>query len=428
MRDTRQRYRLAEGRRAKGRILSEVMATLRLRNRKSAIRAMRGMGPAEAGGKRHREPIYPEKLIDILREIWEAAQYPWSVRLKALLPLWWVWIVRRWKLNAEEQRQLLKMSPATMDRRLAPHKQRLGRRIYGKTKPGRVLRAIIPIHTEWRDVSEPGWTEWDTVSHSGPSALGEHAYTVNATDLLSQWVEPRAILGKRADLVVEAADEIREALPFDLKGMDSDNGEEFVNHTMAGYCQIRGLKRFRSRPYKKDDQAHIEQKNGTHVRRLTGWDRYDTQEAVDALNDVYRGPWRLLANLFLPSVKLKKKFRDGSRIRRVYSEAKTPLDRLIESGKGDPGKIEALRRERQRLDPFTLSRELDRKIAAVWKLATRGRIKPAPTPFVPAQVKPRWPEVPLGYNPPAPLFVLGANADIARIRKMWWRDRFFGTN
>ncbi len=420
-------YRKANGRKEKKRLLKHVSETLGC-HRKHAGRLMRGAAPSLERPFRHREPVYPAKLIEVLQAIWEAAQYPWSVRLKGLLPLWLVWIRKRWSLTAEEERQLLSMSPATMDRRLGPHKQRLGRRIFGKTKPGRFLRRIIPIQTESREVSDPGWTEVDTVSHSGPSSDGVFAYTVNTTDLLSQWVEPRAILGKKAELVVAAADEIRQALPFTLKGLDSDNGEEFINWELQRYCFGQGIQRFRSREYKKDDQAHIEQKNGTHVRRLMGWDRYDTQEAVDAMNALYRGPWRLLANLFLPSVKLEMKIRIGSRIKRIYSDAKTPLDRLIESGKGDPVRVEELRLMRKRLDPFELAQDVDRKLEAIWKLASRGRVKAAPTPYVPGAVKPRWHELVIQDDyPPAIYAPMQAN-DFKRVALNCWKDRFFGTN
>jgi hypothetical protein len=419
-------YREAKGRREKGRLLGQVSETLG-RSRRQAKRLMRGKEPPSEHPFRHREPVYPEKLVDILKAIWEAAQYPWSVRLKALLPLWLVWIRKRWSLTADEERQLLSMSPATMDRRLAPHKKRLGRRIFGKTKPGRFLRRIIPIQTEAREVPEPGWTEVDTVSHSGPSYEGVFAYTLNMTDLLTQWVEPRAILGKRAELVVAATDEIRMALPFTLKGMDSDNGDEFINWELERYCFKQGVRRFRSREYKKDDQAHIEQKNGTHVRRLMGWDRYDTPEAVAAMNELYRGPWRLLANLFLPSVKLGHKIRIGSRIKRVYEDAKTPLDRLIESKKGDPVKVEELRLLRKRLDPFELAKEVDRKLEAIWKLASRGNIKPAPTPYVPP-ARPRWHEMVFDDDSPSAIYAPPQPNALKQVFTNCWRDRFFGTN
>lgn len=351
----------------------------------------------------------------------------WSVRLKAALPVWMPWIRKRWGLSLKDERMLLAMSPRTMDRRLGPHKKALRRRIYGGTKPGRWLRRTIPIQTESWNVPEPGWMEADTVSHSGPSAAGLFAYTLNQVDLFSGWVESMAILGKRAEVVAEAAEKLRQAMPFDQKGMDTDCGEEFINYELDRWCHTKGIQRFRSRPYKKDDQAHIEQKNGTHVRRLMGWDRYDTQEAVEAMNDLYRNEWRYLSNLFLPSVKLTNKIRVGSRIKRVYDDAKTPLDRLWESDKGDRQQLKQLRRMRAGLDPFELAKTVDRKLQTIWKLANRGRIKAAPTSYVPASRRPWWEQVPTEHFPPS-MFQDTHDPYMARIGKNYWQDRFFGTN
>lgn len=424
MREMRVRYARAASRKEKIRLVKEVSTMLRC-HREHAGLVLRGHY-WQGAGKRYRERIYPDKLIDILAEIWKASLYPWSVRLKALLPLWLVWILRRWKLTSQEQRQLLAMSPATIDRRLKPYKERLGRKLYGKTKPGRWIKQGIPIHTEWHGVMEPGWEEVDTVSHSGPSAQGMFAYTANQTDLLSGWVESRAILGKGAVEVKAAMEEMLQAVPFEELGIDSDNGEEYINYHLERWCKDHGLKRFRSRPNKKDDQAHIEQKNGTHVRRLIGWHRYDTQAAVDALNDLYRNERSWLMNLFLPSVRLEKKIRRGSRIKRIYDDAKTPLDRLVESKKGIAAKVEAFQQLRRRLDPFELSQALDKKLETVWKLASENRIKAAPTAYVPTP-KPSWPRLPLKFDPPAPWSPVVRDSDLRRIRKMGWRDRFFGT-
>ncbi len=372
-------YRGARGKKEKSRLIRQVSETLNC-HKKHAGRLMRGPCPEPEGRLRRREPVYPERLVHILQKVWAAAQHPWSIRLHATLPLWLPWIKLRWPLTDEEEELLLAMSAATMDRRLAAYKARLKHRIYGQTKPGRWLRQSIPIQTESWNVPEPGWTESDTVSHSGPSASGTFAYTFNQVDLFSGWVESVSMLGKYAEQVVLAAQEMREAMPFEQKGMDTDNGEEFINWELDRYCHKTGLKRFRSRPNKKNDQAHIEQKNGTHVRRLMGWDRYDTQEVVDAMNDLYRNEWRLLSNLFLPSVKLSRKIRVGSRTKRVYGAAKTPLDRLRDSGMGDKKKIEALYELRRKLDPFELARTMEVKLGRIWKLASHARPAPEKPP------------------------------------------------
>ena len=419
-------YRAVRGRKEKGRVLDQVCETLK-RCRRTAKRMMRGSLPPVNKPARHREPIYSQRLIRVLEAVWTAAQYAWSVRLKALLRLWMPRIKERFDLTPAEQRLLLKMSAATMDRRLAPRRKELGRKIYGQTKPGRWLRQTIPIQTDSSNVKEPGWMEVDTVSHSGPSAAGLFAYTLDHTDLSSGWTELYAILGKKAEKVVAMTDAMRKELPFELKGTDSDNGEEFINYEMDHYCRRMGILRFRSRPYKKNDQAHVEQKNGTHVRRLIGWHRYDTQEAVDAMNDLYRKEWRLLTNLFLPSVKLDYKIRMGSKIKRVYHDAETPLDRLLASKQSDRTKLEELRLLRERLDPFELSKAVDLKLRAIWKLASEGLIKPALTHYVPAKSRPweHW----MG-NEDAKLAQLPLRPDyhLRRIAQHYWRDAFFGTN
>jgi len=417
------RYRSAGSRKEKSRMLTEVGENLGC-HRKHATRRLNGKIVDLEKPWRRREPVYPERLVRVLEGVWEASQQLWSVRLKEALPLWMPWIRLRWTLSAQEERQLLAMSAATIDRRLAAYKRTRSRKIYGKTKPGRWLRQTIPIQTESWDVPEPGWLEIDTVSHSGPSAAGLFAYTVNQADLFSGWVECRAILGKGSAEVKAAIVEMRQALPFELKGLDSDNGEEFINWLLDTYCRDSKVRRFRSRPYKKDDQAHIEQKNWTHVRKLIGWDRYDTQEAVDAMNDLYRNEWRLFCNLYLPSVKLDKKIRVGSKIKRVYKEAKTPLDRLLESGLGDRVKLDLLRRLREKLDPFELSATVDRKLARIWKLAAKANLQLAAKP----RHKPFWERQPEEYELPPQLFLPLRDITLNRIRKQWAMESRLNTN
>lgn len=424
MRHLQGRYARVGTRSEKSRLLREVSENLGCR-RKHAIRLMNGKIVNSDKPWRRRNPIYPERLVRILEAVWEDGQYPWSVRLKELLVLWIVWIRRRWKLTREEERQLLAMSAATIDRRLARYKRESSRKVYGKTKPGRWLRRTIPIQTESWNVPEPGWLEIDTVSHSGACAEGLFAYTVNQTDLFSGWTECRAILGKSASEVKTAIEEMRRDLPFELKGLDSDNGEEFINWMLDRYCRDSKVRRFRSRPYKKDDQAHIEQKNWTHVRKLIGYDRYDTQAAVEAMNDLYRNEWRLFCNLYLPSVKLAQKIRVGAKIKRIYSKAKTPLDRLLESDKGDRVKLEALRRLRETSNPFELSAAINRKLAIIWRLASRAKLQRADKPKASRRVK-FW-EQRQDYMLPN-LFVPLSDMTLDKIGVQWARESRLNVN
>lgn len=416
VRDLQGQYLTAKSRIEKSQLLTEVSRNLNCR-RKHAIRLMNGKIVKLEKPWRRRESIYPERLVRILENIWETSQNPWSVRLKELLPLWIAWIRKHWKLTPEEERQLLSMSAATIDRRLARYKRQASRKIYGKTKPGRWLRQTIPIQTESWNVPDPGWLEVDTVSHSGSSAEGLFACTVNETDLFSGWVESRALLGKDAVEVAAALDEMSQASPFEHKGLDSDNGGEFINWHLDRYCREKKIQRFRSRPYKKNDQAHIEQKNWTHVRKLIGYDRYDTQTAVDAMNDLYRNEWRLFCNLYLPSVKLAQKIRIGAKIKRIYNKAKTPLDRLLESDKGDRVKLEALRQLREKTDPFELSATVDKKLAIIWALASKANLQRMDKPA--ASKRKRFWEQPQEYALPTHLFLPLRNIEMSRIRGQW---------
>jgi hypothetical protein len=291
--------------------------------------------------------------------------------------------------------QLRRISARQIDRRLGPTKRQRQSRRYGRTKPGTLLKHHIPLKTDHWDVTVPGFTELDLVSHAGHRADGEFANSLNVTDIHTTWVETRAVLGRSEARVQTALDEVRQALPFRLRGIDSDNGAEFINDHLYRYSQAHGIQFTRGRPY-KDDNAHIEQKNWTHVRKLVGYWRYDTPAAVAALNALYRHEHRLFQNLFLPSVKLLTKERVGARLRRRYDAPRTPLERVQACPEADPAAVAALVRLRDQLDPFALSQALDRSIERLVGLATPARAGAGPTPttagspvIVPAPPKPR---------------------------------------
>jgi hypothetical protein len=378
------RYRQAD-RKLKQVILNEFCANTGY-HRKYAIRLLNGPPPGRARPgrvrRRSRSPRYGTTALSVLAAVWEAAGYPWSVRLKALVPRWMPWVKKRFRVSAEVERQLLSISARQVDRRLRERKQRRKRRRYGGTRPGLLLKHQIPVKTDAWDVRVPGFTEVDLVSHSGHVASGEFAYSLNLTDLHTTWTETRAVLGKGENTVVAAFEDIQAVLPFRLLGIDSDNGSEFINWHLGRWCARRDIQFTRSRPSKKDDNAHVEQKNWTHVRKLLAWDRYDTPPAVEAINDLYRNELRLWMNLFQPSVKLLRKIRVGSKLRRQYSEAQTPLDRVLASEAIDPQRAAELRALRQHLDPFELARTIDRKLERISDLANRRLSPKPPTPSV----------------------------------------------
>lgn len=372
------RYRAA-GPEEKSRILDEFCKVCGY-NRKYAISKLNGPAPEKDGAfstkKRHRGNLYTQAVIAILAIVWVAAGYICSVRLKAVVRLWLPWIRERFQMSPSVEKGLLAISARQIDRRLQSRKRQVRKGIYGRTKPGTLLKHQIPIKTDHWNVKSPGFTEVDLVSHSGSSAAGEFAHSLNQTDILSTWVETRAVLGKSEIGVVNALDEMRQALPFTLAGIDSDNGSEFINGHLFRYCRRHGIQFTRGRPYKKDDNAHIEQKNWTHVRKLFGWMRYDSQEAIEAINDVYRNELRWFMNLFTPSMKLQRKIRIGSRIRKLYDVPKTPLDRLIAAGKGNADRIGKLVQLRESLNLFELATTIETKLHRIYKLSARSRISP----------------------------------------------------
>lgn len=335
--------------------------------RKHAIALLNGDTPPPSVDKRSpRPPTYGPEIAAIVRFVWEKGGFPWSVRLRKMLKDWLPHIRVKFNTGHEIEKLLLAASKNTLDRMLKPCKDKIRRRIYGKTKPGSLLKRDIPVRTDFWNINEPGWLEIDLVSHSGPSPFGDFIYTLNATDIFSGWVESRAVLGKAEETIRAALEEILRALPFKAKGVDSDNGSEFINHHLLRYCRGRKIEFTRSRPYKKDDNAHIEQKNWTHVRKLMGWDRFDSRRALDAMNGLYSKPLSLWMNLFQPSVKLIKTVRRGSKSKKYYDEPQTPLDRLAAYDK----KLAAqLVKARRLISPFDLSDVVSGQLEKIWPLA-----------------------------------------------------------
>lgn len=381
-----ERYHKAS-RAAKSRLLDEICKVCRW-HRKHALRVF-GSPPKDPQASRRRlsrPPKYGHHAIAILADIWKASGHLCGQRLKAALPLWLPWACKRYALPSHLEQQLRTISARQIDRRLAPLKRRLKKRLYGTTKPGTLLKRMIPIKTDHWDVRKAGFQEIDLVSHSGPCAAGQFIYTLNSTDIHTTWVERQAVFGKSEIGVVDGMVHIEHRLPFPLLGVDSDNGSEFINHHLWAFCQKRLGRKVqftRSREYKKDDNAHIEQKNWTHVRKLLGWDRYDSHRALQAINDLY-ADLRLFQNFFQPSMKLKSKTRKGSRLIRHYDAPKSPLERVLACPHADPLKVKELSARRDTLDPFELSRRIDQKLTCVHALASRRRIP------LPPQASPRW--------------------------------------
>ena len=365
-----QRYKRSS-KRSKGKILDELCAVCQY-NRKYAIWKLNQLpmkDDSRVRRKRVRRRLYGPEVTEVIEKVWEVANYPWSVRLKEILRLWLPWIKQHFRVSREVEEKLLRISASTIDRALREKKRKLRRRLYGRTKPGTLLRHQIPLRTDSWDVNQPGFMEVDLVSHCGGLSQGEFIYSLNLTDVFSGWVETEAIMGKGQLRVIEALERVSARLPFKILGLDSDNGSEFINHHLYRWCEQRDIQFTRSRPYKKDDNAHIEQKNWTHVRKFMGWDRYDSSPALQAMNSLYRKELSLFMNLFQPSVKLIKTLRHGSRKLRLYDQPQTPADRLINSGVLPQSKCHELKELREKLDPFSLSEKINQKLEQIWALA-----------------------------------------------------------
>jgi hypothetical protein len=235
-------------------------------------------------------------------------------------------------MTAEIEAELCRMSPSTIDRLLQPWKQKGGRRSFSTTKPGSLLRSAIPIRTfaDWQE-KRPGFVEVDLVAHCGESVDGFYLNTLMAVDVATGWSEFIGVWGKGQQRVGAAIHNVQQRLPFKLLGLDSDNGSEFINQDLARWCHHEGITFTRSRPYKKNDNCFVEQKNGAIVRRVIGRDRYSSKQSYETLNRIYY-LLRLYVNFFQPVMKLISKTRHGASTHRVYDTAQTPYQRVLKSG------------------------------------------------------------------------------------------------
>ncbi len=322
--------------------------------------------------QRGRPSIYHQaSLLKPLKKIWLAANLPCSKRLKPILPLWLPGYIKEFgSLPLEVVQLLWRISPATLDRLLEPTRVKYRGRGKTTTKPGTLLRRQIPIKTNQWDQTEPGFLEADTIAHCGETLLGQFAYTIDTVDIATGWTEQRAVWGKGETEVLEQIQDIEEALPFPLLGFDCDNGSEFLNwHLMKHFHQRAKPVQFtRSRPYHKDDNAHVEQKNWTHVRQWFGYHRLDKRVLVGLMNHLYTQQWRLYHNFFLPSVKLvEKKLVEGKTMKR-YDQPKTPYQRILESPSISASVKHSLTEQFQALNPFKLRNAIEDQLNTIFRV------------------------------------------------------------
>ena len=363
----------------KGRLLDEMVrltgynrcyASWLLRNcRRSVI--LRGKGKARLifvgdHRKRIRRPkkrTYGLDVFSALKGIWEVCGYICGKRLgpylKEIVPV----LEKHGELSVgrETRAKLLKMSAATVDRLLGAEKKKLRLKPRCRTKPGSLLKSQIPVRTfaDW-DEKKAGFLEVDLVGHDGGTTRGDYIQTLDVTDVHTGWTETEGLRNKAQIWTLEAMKKILTRVPFKVLGIDSDNGSEFINAHLMGFCEENKITFTRSRPFRKNDNCFVEQKNYSVVRRAVGYWRYDSDEELEVLNELY-GHLRLYTNFFQPVMKLREKQRIGSKVIKRYDEAKTPYRRVLECAARDGVSARAKRRlrwEYGRTNPAELSRKI----------------------------------------------------------------------
>ena len=371
------RYKNAT-RREKTIILDEFCATVKC-HRKHAIRILKGFKrfTKRKAKKRGRPSIYQHEAIrTTLKAIWLNANLPCSKRLKAILPIWLPGYGELFgELSPEVANALRNISPSTIDRILKPIRFQFTKRGRATTKPGTLLRKQIPIKTNQWDELRPGFLEADTVAHCGDSTAGMYVNTIDFVDIAIGWTEQRAVWGKGETGVLEQIRNIETTLPFPILGFDCDNGGEFLNyHLQRHFTERKQPVQFtRSRAYHKDDNAHVEQKNWTHIRQWLGYDRLDNPKVVPLLNDLYTKEWRLFHNFFCPSVKLIAKERIGSKTIKHHDAPKTPYQRIMESPHIQESVKSLLTKLLDNLNPFLLRKSMDKKLKNIFSINNRHR-------------------------------------------------------
>ena len=343
--------------------------------RKSVLRKISSLLKGDASPRKPRRPVYGRLVRVALETLWEIFDRPCGQRLKPLVEEEVVRLRALGELKVDEKtaRQLRRVSPATIDRLLTAKKTEwIAQRRYGRAG-GNLIAKKIPLKmTDW-DLSQVGFLEMDLVLHCGASVAGEYAHSLSALEIGSAWWEGEAVMGRAQERIFKAIKQIRSRTPFSWRGIDSDNDNAFINDQLYRYTQSEGLGFTRSRPYHKNDNAYIEQKNFTHVRRPLGYLRYDTTAELDLINDLYRNELRLYKNFFQPVMRLERKERVDGKTRRRYAKPKTPYRILRESGQLPPETLKNLDELYRSLNPADLKRRIDKKLKALFTLYEKKR-------------------------------------------------------
>lgn len=312
--------------------------------------------------RRNRPRKYDKDVLVALQKVWVICDGICGKRLAPYLEEIVPVLERLGELTLDRgtKRKLIEISPATIDRMLAPARKRYQLRARSQTKPGTLLKHQIPIRTfsEWDDM-QPGFVEVDLVSHEGGNARGDYAYTLDATDVCTAWTETEAVRNRSQMHVFDGLETALARFPFAIRGIHSDNGGEFINNHLVRYCAERKITFTRSRPYRKNDNCFVEQKNYSVVRRAVGYRRYDTPQELETLNELY-SRLRLFTNYFQPSMKLVEKIRRGSKVWKKYDKARTPYQRVLDGNTLPKEAVEELKKTYATLNPVKLGRQISR--------------------------------------------------------------------
>ena len=358
------RYARAKSRPEKSKILDEVTKVMGY-HRKHAIQVLNDKTTLFKDFPRlHNRPQQYLEALPVAQIVWEALDCPCAERLQPVLLSTAEQLASHEEVRLDEtiRYQLARISRSTLARRIAKWPSPKPKRSLAKVTSRDRLYTQVPMETYRWDEMKPGALEIDLVEHNGGSSLGHFAYTLTVVDIVTGWNRRKSFLGRGQRVVLRALKEILDEAPFKPWGIHIDNGTEFLNALLQKFCKERKIVLTRSRPYKKNDNAHVEQKNRQFVREIVGYRRYDTPEEVQWLNEVYL----LLdqyANYFLPMRKVVEKERQGAKVRKKYDTARTPFERLVKLGAIPPLKVEVMQRNRQALNPLELHRRLETLLA-----------------------------------------------------------------
>lgn len=378
LKQLKQRY-LKTSKKHKGALLDEAVETTGL-HRNYLIEQLSpwvDLDGKDCRSRKPRQPLYDNEVVYYLKKIWDILDCPCGQRMVGSVKDTLDALERHGEfiISNTMREKLLDVSASTVDRRLRRFKVGRLRRLHGSTKPGSLLKKQIPIELSRWNETELGHSELDLVAHNGGDPEGEFANTLTDTDLASGWTELEAFLGKSEKRVIYGLAAIDGRRPFGRKSIDTDSGGEFINWQLWRFCQETDVRFTRGRPGKKNDNAHVEEKNWTHVRKLVGYHRYDTKRQADLLNDLYRNEWRLYENFFQATVKLHEKKRIGGHLQKKYEKAKTPYQRIMESPEVDAGTKAKLKAQFLSLNPAALKRQIEKKLEVLKQTVRASKVQ-----------------------------------------------------